>query len=183
MSFSFVANHREIWPVSWICGALGVSRLQRAMSISRSTVEMLNMSRVALSVLYLAPLRPMMLSANRLPIARSLKLNRTGGVPVNSAMLSAAWPRNLRQPPPDRYASARNCSLCQHSAARLAGEFSQVVPNPREDTGGTRSRLLLRRRYLRENRGVPPVRDLVVGNILQGKWPSHSMSPKRQIST
>jgi putative transposase len=26
MRFAFVAKHREIWPVSWICGALGVSR-------------------------------------------------------------------------------------------------------------------------------------------------------------
>ncbi|WP_395820335.1 IS3 family transposase [Devosia sp.] len=26
MRFSFVAKHRGIWPVSWICGALGVSR-------------------------------------------------------------------------------------------------------------------------------------------------------------
>ncbi len=26
MKFGFVAKHRVIWPVSWICGALGVSR-------------------------------------------------------------------------------------------------------------------------------------------------------------
>ena len=26
MRFEFVAKHRGIWPVSWICGALGVSR-------------------------------------------------------------------------------------------------------------------------------------------------------------
>ena len=26
MRFAFIAKHREIWPVSWICGALGVSR-------------------------------------------------------------------------------------------------------------------------------------------------------------
>ena len=24
--FSFIAKHRGIWPVSWMCGALGVSR-------------------------------------------------------------------------------------------------------------------------------------------------------------
>ncbi len=24
--FTFIAKHREIWPVSWMCGALGVSR-------------------------------------------------------------------------------------------------------------------------------------------------------------
>lgn len=26
MRFAFIAKHRDIWPVSWICGALGVSR-------------------------------------------------------------------------------------------------------------------------------------------------------------
>ncbi len=26
MRFAFIAKHREIWPVSWLCGALGVSR-------------------------------------------------------------------------------------------------------------------------------------------------------------
>jgi putative transposase len=26
MKFGFIAKHRAIWPVSWICGALGVSR-------------------------------------------------------------------------------------------------------------------------------------------------------------
>ena len=26
MKFGFIAKHRGIWPVSWICGALGVSR-------------------------------------------------------------------------------------------------------------------------------------------------------------
>ena len=26
MKFSFIAKHRGIWPVAWICGALGVSR-------------------------------------------------------------------------------------------------------------------------------------------------------------
>ena len=26
MRFAFIAKHREIWPVSWMCGALGVSR-------------------------------------------------------------------------------------------------------------------------------------------------------------
>lgn len=26
MRFAFIAKHRGIWPVSWICGALGVSR-------------------------------------------------------------------------------------------------------------------------------------------------------------
>ena len=26
MRFTFIAKHREIWPVSWMCGALGVSR-------------------------------------------------------------------------------------------------------------------------------------------------------------
>jgi putative transposase len=24
--FAFIAKHRGIWPVSWMCGALGVSR-------------------------------------------------------------------------------------------------------------------------------------------------------------
>ncbi len=26
MRFAFIAKHRGIWPVSWLCGALGVSR-------------------------------------------------------------------------------------------------------------------------------------------------------------
>ena len=26
MKFGFVAKHRGVWPVRWICGALGVSR-------------------------------------------------------------------------------------------------------------------------------------------------------------
>jgi len=26
MTFAFIAGHRHIWPVSWICDALGVSR-------------------------------------------------------------------------------------------------------------------------------------------------------------
>jgi len=26
MKFQFIAKHRGIWPVAWICGALGVSR-------------------------------------------------------------------------------------------------------------------------------------------------------------
>jgi putative transposase len=26
MKFSFIAKHRGIWPVGWLCGALGVSR-------------------------------------------------------------------------------------------------------------------------------------------------------------
>ena len=26
MRFAFIAKHRDIWPVSWICEALGVSR-------------------------------------------------------------------------------------------------------------------------------------------------------------
>ena len=26
MRFTFIAKHRGIWPVSWLCGALGVSR-------------------------------------------------------------------------------------------------------------------------------------------------------------
>lgn len=46
MRFAFVAKHRGIWPVSWICGALGVSRsgfhawLVRAPSArARSDVE------------------------------------------------------------------------------------------------------------------------------------------------
>jgi putative transposase len=26
MSFAFIAKHRGIWPVAWMCGALGVSR-------------------------------------------------------------------------------------------------------------------------------------------------------------
>lgn len=26
MRFAFIAKHRDIWPISWICGALGVSR-------------------------------------------------------------------------------------------------------------------------------------------------------------
>jgi hypothetical protein len=34
VKFSFIAKHRVIWPVGWLCGALGVSRgrsiMQRA---------------------------------------------------------------------------------------------------------------------------------------------------------
>ena len=26
MRFAFIAKHRGIWPVAWMCGALGVSR-------------------------------------------------------------------------------------------------------------------------------------------------------------
>jgi putative transposase len=26
MKFQFIAKHRGIWPVAWMCGALGVSR-------------------------------------------------------------------------------------------------------------------------------------------------------------
>lgn len=26
MKFAFIAKHRGIWPVGWLCGALGVSR-------------------------------------------------------------------------------------------------------------------------------------------------------------
>ena len=47
MRFAFIAKHRGVWPVSWICGALGVSRsgfhawLTRAPSLrSRSDEEL-----------------------------------------------------------------------------------------------------------------------------------------------
>lgn len=26
MKFAFIAKHRSVWPVAWLCGALGVSR-------------------------------------------------------------------------------------------------------------------------------------------------------------
>jgi putative transposase len=48
MKFGFVAKHRGIWPVNWICGALGVSRggfygwLRRAPSERRRTDEALS---------------------------------------------------------------------------------------------------------------------------------------------
>ena len=29
MKFGFVAKHRSIWPLAWLCEALGVSRLNR----------------------------------------------------------------------------------------------------------------------------------------------------------
>lgn len=54
MRFAFIAKHRGIWPVSWICGALGVSRsgfhawLVRAPSArARSDVEVGNKIRAS----------------------------------------------------------------------------------------------------------------------------------------
>ena len=47
MRFAFIAKHRGIWPVSWLCGALGVSRtgfhawLSRAPSARTRSDEML----------------------------------------------------------------------------------------------------------------------------------------------
>ena len=47
MKFGFIAKHRGVWPVSWICEALGVSRsgfhawLGRAPSARARSDEML----------------------------------------------------------------------------------------------------------------------------------------------
>ena len=36
MKFAFIAKHRSIWPVAWLCEALGVSRLGFQAWLNRS---------------------------------------------------------------------------------------------------------------------------------------------------
>ena len=47
MKFGFVAKHRSIWPVAWLCEALGVSRLKSRVRPPRQ--KLLRLARSSLS--------------------------------------------------------------------------------------------------------------------------------------
>ena len=40
MKFGFIAKHRGIWPVAWLCAALGVSRSGFHAWLGRSSVPL-----------------------------------------------------------------------------------------------------------------------------------------------
>ena len=80
MKFGFVAKHRSIWPLAWLCEALGVSRLKSRERPPRQ--KLLRLARSSLS-------KPIF-RARLAPVAEPLALAPSG----SAASWSDANPEN-----------------------------------------------------------------------------------------